>query len=42
MPKFSRSGHSHKIMQMWHAFDFLNKKTWEFNAIIYRYTKPGK
>ena len=41
--KFSRSGHSHKIMQMWHALEFSNKNiTWEFNTIIYGYTKPGE
>ena len=44
---FSRSGHSHKIMQMWHVLDFSNKNViWEFNTIILYidngYTKSGK
>jgi len=39
---FSRSGHSHKIMQSDIYWIFLKKKhNREFNTIIYRYTKSG-
>ena len=42
---FSGSGHSHKIMKMWHGLDFSNKKRnmriW-YDYTVYRYTKSGK
>jgi len=42
---FSRSRHSHKIMQMWHVLDFSNKRRnmriW-YDYTVYRYTKSGK